>query len=165
MVAIMQNYCRKFICTARRTNSFFTRIEFPFGERRVLARSSVYLFHWFSYAATASVHSSIFSYIFYRKPTEWNKLAKWLANYHLYSPQICWIAQVPRIYHLLKSSHEIENFQQFLDSIQCCNLSSFHIYIHPYCCYDEFIKYSLITSYTSFSHSGRWPRHNRRILC
>lgn len=55
--------------------------------------------------------------IYGKSREEWDKLAKWAINYDVYSDNVRWLIQIPRIYDIYKSNHLIENFQQILDNL------------------------------------------------
>lgn len=55
--------------------------------------------------------------IYGRKRDEWLKLAKWVLDNNLISPNNCWMIQVPRLYSVYHSAGQIRNFQDMLDNI------------------------------------------------
>ncbi|KAL0268272.1 UNVERIFIED_CONTAM: hypothetical protein PYX00_010282 [Menopon gallinae] len=55
--------------------------------------------------------------IYGKNAEEWDNLAKWAIKYNVYSDNIRWLIQIPRIYDIYKSNNLIENFQQMLDNI------------------------------------------------
>lgn len=48
---------------------------------------------------------------------EWDHLAKWFVQHKLYSPNMRWMIQVPRIYDIFKAKKLVENFSQMLENI------------------------------------------------
>ncbi|KAI7846983.1 hypothetical protein BDC45DRAFT_38185 [Circinella umbellata] len=48
---------------------------------------------------------------------EWDKLAKWVINHKLFSPNVRWLVQVPRIYPVHKGSNVINSFQDMVENI------------------------------------------------
>ena len=55
--------------------------------------------------------------IYGRKATEWDNLAAWVLNNNVFSENIVWLIQVPRLYNVYHSSGTMKNFQQMLDNI------------------------------------------------
>ena len=55
--------------------------------------------------------------IYGRKRSEWDKLARWFYVNRLFHPNIRWLIQIPRLYHVYKSGGEIENFAEMLQNI------------------------------------------------
>ncbi|EJU03368.1 AMP deaminase [Dacryopinax primogenitus] len=55
--------------------------------------------------------------IYGRSPDEWDKLAKWVINNKLYSHNVRWLIQVPRLYDVYKASGLLSNFQQILENL------------------------------------------------
>ncbi|KZO96518.1 Adenosine/AMP deaminase [Calocera viscosa TUFC12733] len=55
--------------------------------------------------------------IYGRSPDEWDKLAKWVINNKLYSHNVRWLIQVPRLYDIYKASGLLNNFQQILENL------------------------------------------------
>ncbi|XP_046649606.1 AMP deaminase 2-like isoform X5 [Daphnia pulicaria] len=48
---------------------------------------------------------------------EWEKLAKWAHNFQVYSDNIRWLVQMPRLYDIYRSNKLIGNFQQLIDNL------------------------------------------------
>ncbi|VDL29273.1 unnamed protein product [Hymenolepis diminuta] len=48
---------------------------------------------------------------------EWDDLAKWAINFRVYSPNIRWIVQVPRLYDVYKSKGVVGTFQDMIENI------------------------------------------------
>ncbi|VDK20792.1 unnamed protein product [Taenia asiatica] len=55
--------------------------------------------------------------IYGRSRHEWDDLAKWAIDFHVYSPNIRWVVQVPRLYDVYKSKKAIETFQDMIVNI------------------------------------------------
>ena len=55
--------------------------------------------------------------IYGRSPDEWDKLAKWIINNKLYSHNVRWLIQVPRLYGLYKETGTVDNFEDLLRSM------------------------------------------------
>lgn len=55
--------------------------------------------------------------IYGRSLDEWDKLAAWVVDNKLYSPNVRWLIQVPRLYDVYKSSGMMENFEQVIRNV------------------------------------------------
>lgn len=66
--------------------------------------------------------------IYGRSPSEWNNLAKWFIKHKVYSPNVRWIIQVPRIYDIFKSKKIVPNFAKMLENIF---LPLFEVTVNP----------------------------------
>ena len=55
--------------------------------------------------------------IYGRSVDEWDKLAKWVVNNKIYSHNVRWLIQVPRLYNLYKANGSISNFQDLIRSM------------------------------------------------
>ncbi|XP_059224044.1 AMP deaminase 2 isoform X2 [Stomoxys calcitrans] len=55
--------------------------------------------------------------IYGKSRDEWNKLAKWAIDYNVYSTNIRWLIQIPRLYDIFKSNKLMTSFQDILDNI------------------------------------------------
>ena len=55
--------------------------------------------------------------IYGRKPDEWDKLAKWAISHDVYSDNVVWLIQVPRLYDIYRSNNNVQNFQQILQNL------------------------------------------------
>jgi adenosine deaminase len=49
-----------------------------------------------------------------RSLDEWDKLAAWVCDNHLFSPNVRWLVQVPRLYAVYKQSGLIRTFEDLL---------------------------------------------------
>lgn len=55
--------------------------------------------------------------IYGRNIHEWDKLAAWVVDNKLFSPNVRWLIQVPRLYDVYKSSGMIENFEEIIRNV------------------------------------------------
>jgi len=55
--------------------------------------------------------------IYGRDENEWYKLADWFCENKVFSPNVRWLIQVPRLYQLYRSTGVIKNFEEFLTNI------------------------------------------------
>ncbi|KAG8905482.1 AMP deaminase [Tulasnella sp. 403] len=55
--------------------------------------------------------------IYGRSLNEWDKLAKWVVNNKLFSHNVRWLIQVPRLYNVYRQSNQIENFAQLIRNV------------------------------------------------
>ncbi|RAL08440.1 AMP deaminase [Aspergillus homomorphus CBS 101889] len=55
--------------------------------------------------------------IYGRSIEEWDKLAAWVVDNKLFSPNVRWLIQVPRLYDVYKSSGMMENFEQVITNV------------------------------------------------
>ncbi|XP_044537758.1 AMP deaminase 3 [Gracilinanus agilis] len=55
--------------------------------------------------------------IYGRSSLEWLNLARWFINHKVYSPNVRWIIQVPRIYDIFRSKKLLPNFGKMLENI------------------------------------------------
>ena len=55
--------------------------------------------------------------IYGRKQVEWDILAAWICSNKLYSDNVVWLIQIPRLYHVYLDQGIIENFEQMLENI------------------------------------------------
>lgn len=51
-----------------------------------------------------------------RSRDEWDKLAKWVVGNKLFSNNVRWLIQVPRLYDIYKRSGSIDSFAQIITS-------------------------------------------------
>lgn len=51
-----------------------------------------------------------------RSKDEWSKLAAWIVDNNLFSANVRWLIQVPRLYNLYKSKHSVKNFEEVISS-------------------------------------------------
>ncbi|KAF9362769.1 AMP deaminase [Mortierella sp. NVP85] len=55
--------------------------------------------------------------IYGRSESEWDKLADWVVDNKLFSPNVRWLIQVPRLYNVYKSAGSVENFERVIQNI------------------------------------------------
>ncbi|KAI5086625.1 AMP deaminase 3-like isoform X1, partial [Silurus meridionalis] len=55
--------------------------------------------------------------IYGRSPEEWDSLSRWFIQQKVYSPNMRWVIQVPRIYDIFMSRKLIPNFAKMLENI------------------------------------------------
>ncbi|GEQ68032.1 hypothetical protein JCM33374_g1698 [Metschnikowia sp. JCM 33374] len=55
--------------------------------------------------------------IYGRSEDEWSKLASWIVDNKLFSHNVRWLVQVPRLYDLYKRNGNVQNFQQILHNL------------------------------------------------
>ncbi|CAG8722648.1 15614_t:CDS:2, partial [Dentiscutata heterogama] len=48
---------------------------------------------------------------------EWDKLAKWVVNFKIFSPNVRWLIQVPRLYNIYKEAKTVENFEDIIKNL------------------------------------------------
>ncbi|KAF9665232.1 hypothetical protein SADUNF_Sadunf16G0101200 [Salix dunnii] len=51
------------------------------------------------------------------KQSEWDQLASWIVNNDLYSENVVWLIQLPRLYNIYKEMGIVTSFQNILDNI------------------------------------------------
>ncbi|KAH8114498.1 AMP deaminase [Phellopilus nigrolimitatus] len=55
--------------------------------------------------------------IYGRNVNEWDKLAKWVIKHKLYSHNVRWLVQIPRLYDLFKQNGSVQNFEDVIRNI------------------------------------------------
>ncbi|KAL4606266.1 hypothetical protein ACB092_09G089900 [Castanea dentata] len=55
--------------------------------------------------------------IYGRKQSEWDQMASWIVNNELYSVNVVWLIQLPRLYNVYKEMGIVTSFQNILDNI------------------------------------------------
>ncbi|KAH8300602.1 hypothetical protein KR044_004988, partial [Drosophila immigrans] len=55
--------------------------------------------------------------IYGKSPDEWNKLAKWAIDNNVYSTNIRWLIQIPRLFDIFKSNKMMTSFQEIINNI------------------------------------------------
>ncbi|XP_019052864.1 PREDICTED: AMP deaminase [Nelumbo nucifera] len=66
--------------------------------------------------------------IYGRKQSEWDQLASWIVNNELYSENVVWLIQLPRLYNVYKEMGIVTSFQNILDNIF---LPLFEVTVNP----------------------------------
>uniref|UniRef100_A0A671NZP1 AMP deaminase n=1 Tax=Sinocyclocheilus anshuiensis TaxID=1608454 RepID=A0A671NZP1_9TELE len=55
--------------------------------------------------------------IYGRSRDEWNKLAQWAVKHKVYSDNVRWLVQVPRLFDVYHTKKQLSNFQEMLENI------------------------------------------------
>ncbi|KZT31255.1 Adenosine/AMP deaminase [Sistotremastrum suecicum HHB10207 ss-3] len=55
--------------------------------------------------------------IYRRSQSEWDKLAKWVVHNKLYSHNVRWMIQIPRLYDVYKQNGSVRNFEDVLRNV------------------------------------------------
>jgi len=55
--------------------------------------------------------------IYGRDAGEWDKLARWVVRNRLFSANVRWLIQVPRLYDVYKKNGTVENFEQIIQNV------------------------------------------------
>lgn len=55
--------------------------------------------------------------IYGRDAAEWDNLGKWFVNHKVYSDNVRWLIQIPRLYNIYKARGLVDSFQDMLDNI------------------------------------------------
>ncbi|XP_005801389.1 AMP deaminase 2-like isoform X2 [Xiphophorus maculatus] len=55
--------------------------------------------------------------IYGRSRNEWDKLAKWAVRHQVYSNNVRWLVQVPRLFDVYHTKRQLSNFQEMLENI------------------------------------------------
>lgn len=55
--------------------------------------------------------------VYGRSEDEWSKLALWIVDNKLFSHNVRWLVQIPRLYDLYKKSGNVSNFQQIMHNL------------------------------------------------
>ncbi|KAK5611225.1 AMP deaminase 2 [Crenichthys baileyi] len=55
--------------------------------------------------------------IYGRSRNEWDKLAKWAVRHQVYSNNVRWLVQVPRLFDVYHTKKQLSNFQEMLENI------------------------------------------------
>ena len=55
--------------------------------------------------------------IYGKSHDEWQKLANWIHRHQLYSENVRWIIQIPRLYNVYREQNLLEHFEEFLHNI------------------------------------------------
>ena len=85
--------------------------------------------------------------IYGKKRSEWDIIGDWICNNNLYSPQVRWMIQIPRIYHVFKKSSLIKNFNEMLENIF---IPLFEVTINPSSHPSLHLFLNLVVAFDSF---------------
>ena len=55
--------------------------------------------------------------VYNRSKSEWDKLAAWIVDNSLFSPNVRWLIQVPRLYNIYKSSNVLQSFSDLVRNL------------------------------------------------
>ncbi|KAI7797844.1 putative AMP deaminase 2, partial [Triplophysa rosa] len=66
--------------------------------------------------------------IYGRSRDEWDQLAKWAVRHKVYSDNVRWLVQVPRLFDVYHTKKQLCNFQQMLENIF---MPLFEVTVHP----------------------------------
>ncbi|RDB14545.1 AMP deaminase [Hypsizygus marmoreus] len=55
--------------------------------------------------------------IYGRSADEWDKLAKWIINHKLFSHNVRWLIQIPRLYEVYKANGSVETFEDIVINV------------------------------------------------
>uniref|UniRef100_A0A8C4ZXJ4 AMP deaminase n=1 Tax=Gadus morhua TaxID=8049 RepID=A0A8C4ZXJ4_GADMO len=66
--------------------------------------------------------------IYGRSRDEWDKLAKWAVKHAVYSDNVRWLIQVPRLFDVYRTKKQLANFQEMLENIF---LPLFEVTVNP----------------------------------
>uniref|UniRef100_A0A8C2K843 AMP deaminase n=2 Tax=Cyprinus carpio TaxID=7962 RepID=A0A8C2K843_CYPCA len=66
--------------------------------------------------------------IYGRSMDEWDKLALWAVSHSVYSDNVRWLVQIPRLFDVYRTKQQLSNFQQMLENIF---LPLFEVTINP----------------------------------
>ncbi|XP_009294068.1 AMP deaminase 2 isoform X3 [Danio rerio] len=66
--------------------------------------------------------------VYGRSMDEWDKLAKWAVTHSVYSDNVRWLVQIPRLFDVYRTKKQLSNFQQMLENIF---LPLFEVTINP----------------------------------
>ncbi|XP_043226127.1 AMP deaminase 2-like [Amphibalanus amphitrite] len=55
--------------------------------------------------------------IYGRSPGEWDKLAKWAVDNNVYSDNVRWLVQTPRLYDIYRSNNLVKNFGEIISNM------------------------------------------------
>jgi AMP deaminase len=58
-----------------------------------------------------------FADFYIRNPNEWSKLGEWICDNNLFSSNVRWLIQIPRLYSEFKENKMIENIGQLFNNI------------------------------------------------
>ncbi|XP_051551142.1 AMP deaminase 2-like isoform X3 [Myxocyprinus asiaticus] len=66
--------------------------------------------------------------VYGRSMDEWDKLAEWAVCHSVYSDNVRWLVQIPRLFDVYRTKNQLTNFQQMLENIF---LPLFEVTINP----------------------------------
>nr|CAG8441422.1 8959_t:CDS:2 [Entrophospora candida] len=60
--------------------------------------------------------------IYGRSKSEWSKLAKWVVNNEIFSPNVRWLIQMPRLYSVYKDTNTVESFEDLQEKSRATHI-------------------------------------------
>ncbi|CAH1248909.1 AMPD2 [Branchiostoma lanceolatum] len=94
--------------------------------------------------------------IYGRSMDEWDRLAEWCVTNRVFSNQVRWMVQVPRLFDVYRSKGSMQNFQQMLDYIF---LPLFDATINPQKHQNLHIFLNYVTGFDSVDDESKAERH------
>ncbi|XP_042197985.1 AMP deaminase 2 isoform X1 [Callorhinchus milii] len=55
--------------------------------------------------------------VYGRSRDEWDRLAKWVVKHKVYSNNVCWLIQLPRLFDVFRTKNQLASFQDMLENI------------------------------------------------
>eukprot|EP01083_Nonionella_stella_P261427 890169_1 len=101
--------------------------------------------------------------IYGRNELEWDKLASWICDHNLQSPNVMWLIQVPRLYMIYKNKGMIDNFEEMVTNIfkplfevtvDPRSHPKLHLFLKKVCGFDSVDDESL----SDVAYSGEQPK-------
>ncbi|KAM8938739.1 AMP deaminase 3 [Pelodytes ibericus] len=96
--------------------------------------------------------------IYGRSPNEWDVMAKWFIKHKVYSPNMRWMIQVPRIFDIFRSKKILPDFSKMLENIF---LPLFEATINPS---DHKELYLFLNYVTGFDSVDDESKHNDHMF-
>ncbi|XP_035661015.1 AMP deaminase 1-like isoform X1 [Branchiostoma floridae] len=94
--------------------------------------------------------------IYGRAMDEWDRLADWCVTNRVFSNQVRWMVQIPRLYDVYRSKGSMQNFQQMLDNVF---LPLFDATINPQKHQNLHIFLNYVTGFDSVDDESKAERH------
>ncbi|KAE8606148.1 hypothetical protein XENTR_v10010613 [Xenopus tropicalis] len=94
--------------------------------------------------------------IYGRAPEEWDSLAKWFIKHKLYSPNMRWMIQVPRIYDIFRSKKILPDFGKMMENIF---LPLFEATINPTDHKELYLFLNYVTGFDSVDDESKHSDH------
>lgn len=97
--------------------------------------------------------------IYGRSPKEWTNLANWFTKHQVYSPNLKWMIQVPRIYDIFRSKNFVPHFGKMLENIF---LPAFEATINPQSNKELSVLLKHVTGFDSVDDESK---HSGHMFC
>ncbi|KAK1152298.1 AMP deaminase 1-like, partial [Acipenser oxyrinchus oxyrinchus] len=97
--------------------------------------------------------------IYGRSPKEWTNLANWFTKHQVYSPNLKWMIQVPRIYDVFRSKNFVPHFGKMLENIF---LPAFEATINPQSNKELSVLLKHVTGFDSVDDESK---HSGHMFC